>query len=180
VVLRIAPHDLTAVDHGGAVLREDPARVGVGRLVGSLVEIADDHRQVAVAVRREVDRQSGQRLAGGVDERGSQREVLHRIPRQHHLRKGDEMGTGSGRPPDLLPDQPGVGGKVSDGGVHLGHRQSQLRHGASLVSVGQVPGASWTAVGQPGARGGGTCVADDIVLHANGRPYTRTSLVKSG
>ena len=94
VVLRVARDDAAAVQDGGAVLGQLPARVGVDGTGRRAVEVADDHRQVAEPVGVEVCGEPGQRRPGRVDERRAQREVLDRVAGQRHLGEGHQVGAG--------------------------------------------------------------------------------------
>jgi len=86
-----------------------------------------------VPVGDEILRQLRQCPPRRLDEGGPEREVLDGVAREHHLRERDEVGTGERGLADPVADHPGVADEVTDDGVHLGHRQSQLRHGPSLV-----------------------------------------------
>jgi hypothetical protein len=75
-------------------------------------------------------------LPGRLDERRPQGEVLDRVAVEDQLREGRDMGPLLTCPPGPVQHQVGVAGKVADGGVDLGERESDLRHTGSVARCG--------------------------------------------
>ena len=126
VMLGIARLHLALVQHRGAVLGQWPVRRV--RQVGRAVKVADDDGQVAVAIRGQRRGQLVQGVPGGLDEGRVQRQVLHGIPGEHHLRERDQVGAGGRGLVRPLANCSRVATQVADGWVDLGQGQSHLRH----------------------------------------------------
>jgi len=98
-------------------------------------QVAEDHREVAVAVRVDRRCQGAEFRSNGALEGATQGEVLDGVPGEGHLGERHEVRAGLGGPGAGRADEGGVPGEVAHAGVHLGQGQSQRRHGASLFAA---------------------------------------------
>ncbi len=129
MVLRVAGHDLPAVQDRGRVDRRPAWRAEPGSPSAlQQVEVPDDHAQLSHALLGKDLRHRVQRRDRRLLERLAQRQVLHGISGEHHLREGDQVRPGLLRLAGEAQDEVGVAREVPHRGVHLTQSDPQLRH----------------------------------------------------
>jgi len=127
VVLGGAGHDPAPVQQRRGVERR-PLRHPDARLQAGAVDVPHDDRELAEPLVGEPPRRGLQGGDGGVDERGAQHQVLHRVPGEEHLGEDDEVRAAVGRLTRPFEQLVGVAGQVPDRRVGLGQSYAELRH----------------------------------------------------
>ena len=130
-----------AVQQRGRVLGGADRLADPGCPAGPPAQVAGDHGDAAEPAGGQLPRRRLQGGDRGVHERVPQRQVLHRVAGQHHLREHDEVGAGVRGAPGPRRHRCGVPRQVADGRVHLGKGDPQPGHPCTLIGPRPCPSA---------------------------------------
>ncbi len=121
------------MQHGGRVQRGASRHADALDFASAAVQVADDNGDAVEALGREVTGKLVHRPDGCIDERLTERQVLDRVPGQHHLREDDDARALLRRAHGPLDHFVAIASEVADSGIDLSESDPKLRHVLSLI-----------------------------------------------
>ena len=133
VMLDVAGHHVTVVQHGGSIHRRAARAAGDAEIsIVEMIEVAHDADEFAQAVVIETAGEIMQAGDRGILEGRTQGEILDGVAGQGHLGEEGHVGAALLGKPSLAPHQCRIAGQIADDRVHLGEGEADPGHARRL------------------------------------------------